>query len=65
MIFYPAMSCVTSWFFKRRAFAFGVVASGSSLGGKNLAFLDYIDYTYLLLIIFSRRYISDHGATSD
>ena len=39
MIFYPAMSSVTSWFFKRRAFAFGVVASGSSLGGKNNDFI--------------------------
>ena len=27
------MSTVSTWFFKRRAFAFGVMASGSSLGG--------------------------------
>jgi MFS family permease len=33
MIFYPAMSSVTTWFFGRRAFAIGIVASGSSLGG--------------------------------
>ena len=33
MIFYPAMSTVTTWFFKKRAFAFGIIASGSSLGG--------------------------------
>lgn len=33
MIFYPAMSTVLSWFFKRRAFAMGIMASGSSLGG--------------------------------
>src|SRR2546430_13253692 len=32
-IFYPAMSVVGTWFFKNRAFAFGLVASGSSLGG--------------------------------
>ncbi len=28
-----AMSCISTWFFKNRALAFGVVASGSSLGG--------------------------------
>ncbi|KAI9666624.1 MAG: hypothetical protein M1821_004560 [Bathelium mastoideum] len=33
MIFYPAMTSLTSWFFKKRALAFGVVASGSSTGG--------------------------------
>ena len=33
MLFYPAMSCVTTWFFKKRATAFGIMASGSSLGG--------------------------------
>ncbi|KAI5814878.1 major facilitator superfamily domain-containing protein [Pyronema omphalodes] len=33
MIFYPAMSCVSTWFFKKRAFALGIMASGSSLGG--------------------------------
>ncbi|MCJ1457942.1 hypothetical protein MMC28_008311 [Mycoblastus sanguinarius] len=33
MVFYPAMSSVGTWFFKKRAFAFGVMASGSSLGG--------------------------------
>jgi MFS family permease len=32
-IFYPAMSSVSTWFFHRRALAFGVMASGSSLGG--------------------------------
>ncbi|KAI9830253.1 MAG: hypothetical protein M1819_005780 [Sarea resinae] len=32
-IFYPAMSCVSTWFFKNRALAFGIMASGSSLGG--------------------------------
>ncbi|KAI9822327.1 MAG: hypothetical protein M1827_000045 [Pycnora praestabilis] len=32
-IFYPAMSTVSTWFFKRRALAFGIMASGSSLGG--------------------------------
>ncbi|MCJ1376027.1 hypothetical protein MMC20_007265 [Loxospora ochrophaea] len=32
-IFYPALSSTSTWFFRRRAFAFGVVASGSSLGG--------------------------------
>ncbi|RMZ88086.1 hypothetical protein DV736_g4682, partial [Chaetothyriales sp. CBS 134916] len=33
MIFYPAMSAVVTWFFKKRAFAMGVTASGSGLGG--------------------------------
>ncbi|KAK4574003.1 hypothetical protein LTR86_001764 [Recurvomyces mirabilis] len=33
MIFYPAMSTITTWFFQKRAFAFGIIASGSSLGG--------------------------------
>ncbi|KAL8681288.1 MAG: hypothetical protein Q9186_002599 [Xanthomendoza sp. 1 TL-2023] len=33
LIFYPAMSSTGTWFFKRRALAFGLVASGSSLGG--------------------------------
>lgn len=33
MIFYPAMSSTGTWFFKRRALAFGIMASGSSLGG--------------------------------
>ncbi|RMZ85800.1 hypothetical protein DV737_g383, partial [Chaetothyriales sp. CBS 132003] len=33
MIFYPAMSAVVTWFFKKRAFALGVAASGSGLGG--------------------------------
>lgn len=33
MIFYPAMSTITTWFFKKRAFAFGIIAGGSSLGG--------------------------------
>ena len=33
MIFYPAMSSVGTWFFKNRALAFGIMASGSSLGG--------------------------------
>lgn len=32
-IFYAAMSSVGTWFFKNRAAAFGIQASGSSLGG--------------------------------
>lgn len=32
-VFYPAMSSVSTWFFRRRALAFGIMASGSSLGG--------------------------------
>ncbi|KAL3426234.1 monocarboxylate permease-like protein [Phlyctema vagabunda] len=32
-VFYPAMSSVSTYFFKNRAAAFGVMASGSSLGG--------------------------------
>ena len=33
LIFYPAMSATGTWFHKNRAFAFGVMAAGSSLGG--------------------------------
>lgn len=33
LIFYPALSCTATWFDKRRALAFGIVSSGSSLGG--------------------------------
>lgn len=33
MLFYPAMTTVTTWFFKKRGLAFGVMAAGSSLGG--------------------------------
>lgn len=33
MIFYPCMAATSTWFFKRRALALGVVASGSSIGG--------------------------------
>ncbi|KAL6245905.1 hypothetical protein RBB50_007058 [Rhinocladiella similis] len=33
LFFYPSMSAVTTWFFKRRALALGVTASGSSIGG--------------------------------
>jgi MFS family permease len=32
-IFYPAVSALVTWFLKRRSFALGIVASGSSLGG--------------------------------
>lgn len=32
-VFYGAMSSVGTWFFKNRAAAFGIMASGSSLGG--------------------------------
>jgi nitrate/nitrite transporter NarK len=32
-IFYPALGDVSTWFFKRRAFALGIMASGSSMGG--------------------------------
>ena len=33
LVFYPALSCTATWFDKRRALAFGIVSSGSSLGG--------------------------------
>ncbi|KAL8955283.1 MAG: hypothetical protein Q9193_006809 [Seirophora villosa] len=33
LIFYPALSSTGTWFFKRRALAFGFMAAGSSLGG--------------------------------
>ncbi|PGH10206.1 hypothetical protein AJ79_05459 [Helicocarpus griseus UAMH5409] len=32
-LFYPSINSVTTWFHKRRAFALGIVASGSSVGG--------------------------------
>ncbi|OBT60997.1 hypothetical protein VE03_09739 [Pseudogymnoascus sp. 23342-1-I1] len=32
-LFSPATNCVITWFHKRRAFAIGIVAGGSSLGG--------------------------------
>ncbi|KIN01011.1 hypothetical protein OIDMADRAFT_122536 [Oidiodendron maius Zn] len=32
-IFYSGMGSISTWFFKRRATAFGIMASGSSLGG--------------------------------
>lgn len=32
-IFYAGMSCVTTWFFHRRALALGITATGSSFGG--------------------------------
>lgn len=32
-IFYPAMSTTATWFFRRRALAFGMIAAGSSIGG--------------------------------
>ncbi|GAB7347458.1 hypothetical protein MBLNU459_g4374t2 [Dothideomycetes sp. NU459] len=33
MCFYPAMSALPTWFFRRRAAAFGLAAAGSSIGG--------------------------------
>ncbi|CAK7227528.1 hypothetical protein SBRCBS47491_006600 [Sporothrix bragantina] len=33
MLFFPAMNSCISWFLRRRALAFGVIASGASLGG--------------------------------
>ena len=33
MVFYAGMSPITTWFFEKRAFAFGIMAAGSSLGG--------------------------------
>ena len=32
MVFYPAFACLATWFFKKRAAAFGIAAVGSSLG---------------------------------
>lgn len=33
MLFYPSLSCVVSWFHKKRAAAIGIAATGSGLGG--------------------------------
>ena len=33
MVFYPAIACTVSWFYKKRAFALGITAAGSGLGG--------------------------------
>ncbi|CAK7203123.1 hypothetical protein SEUCBS139899_005852 [Sporothrix eucalyptigena] len=33
MLFFPAMTSCISWFLKKRALAFGVIAGGASLGG--------------------------------
>jgi MFS family permease len=33
MLFYPASSCLATWFMKKRAVAFSIAACGSSLGG--------------------------------
>ena len=35
-LFYASMNSVTTWFYSRRAFALGIVASGSSVGGVTL-----------------------------
>ena len=32
-IFYAANNSIATWFFRRRALVFGIVSSGSSLGG--------------------------------
>ncbi|KAH1301999.1 hypothetical protein KXX11_003349 [Aspergillus fumigatus] len=32
-VFYPASACTATWFDKRRALAFGIMSSGSSIGG--------------------------------
>lgn len=32
-IFTPAVTCISTWFFKKRGMAIGLAASGSSLGG--------------------------------
>lgn len=33
MLFYPTISCLVTWFLKKRATAIGIAASGSGLGG--------------------------------
>lgn len=46
-IFYPAMSSITTWFFKKRGAAFGIIAAGSSLGGVILPIMVPISNTSL------------------
>lgn len=38
-VFYPAMSTNATWFFRRRALAFGLMAAGSSIGGVTFPIL--------------------------
>ncbi|KAK6069026.1 monocarboxylate permease-like protein [Seiridium cupressi] len=38
-IFYPAFSCVSTWFLKKRGAAMGLVAIGSSIGGVIFPFI--------------------------
>jgi MFS family permease len=38
-IFFASMSAIGTWFFKKRATAFGIMASGSSLGGVVLPYV--------------------------
>jgi len=33
LMFYPGMTCISTWFFKKRGAAIGLAAAGSSLGG--------------------------------
>lgn len=46
MIFYPAVGCVSTWFFRRRAFALGIMASGSSLGGVYAPLLPFHTHSH-------------------
>ena len=50
MLFYPAMSCTVTYFFKRRGLALGFVASGSSLGGKLISSSVQLLTTHILTI---------------
>ena len=59
MIFYSAMSTITTWFFKKRGLAFGVIAAGSSLGGVILPIMvsNLIDSTLIrFAVLMSARY---------
>lgn len=33
LVFYSAMGTIPTWFYTKRAFAYGIIAAGSSLGG--------------------------------
>jgi hypothetical protein len=55
-IFYTSMGAVGTWFFRRRAFAYGIMISGSSLGGVVLPIIvmkliSHIDFAWTMRVV--------------